>query len=237
MPQISYVHFHATGAALDLGQRLAAALALTATPFPVAAATPQPVTIDTATVFRALGPGRAQGAVAQVSLVLAPGTVTVDRHTVVPALEYGTPINIQAVNARRAFGTGDFAVLGEQVDRVLDAMAAHGITATAPAWSGLDMTLRFSPHSPGPGQFSSDSGLGNWFSLMIDLSERRAPQVSTYDFHPLALSQMSTAHQRMFRPLHRFYCRPSLAFQTLCSVITSPGWPSRTHGILVAGEP
>jgi hypothetical protein len=66
-----------------------------------------------------------------VALVLVPGTVTLDGHAVVPALGYGTPINIQAVSAQRAVATGDFAVLREQVDRVLDVFAAHGITATS----------------------------------------------------------------------------------------------------------
>ncbi len=130
-PQVAYVHFHAEGSAVQLARRLASAVALTATPLPVADAPPQPVSIDTASVFRAFGPGRAQGAVAQVSLVLIPGTVTLHGHGVVPTLGYGTPINIQAVTAERAVATGDFAVLGTQVDPVLDALAANRITATA----------------------------------------------------------------------------------------------------------
>jgi len=110
---------------------LSTALALTATPLPIAAAAPQPLSIDTAAVFRALGPGRAQGSVVQVSLVLVPGRVVMDVEAVVPALGYGTPINIQAVGPGRAVATGDFAVLAAQVDPVLDALAAHGVTATA----------------------------------------------------------------------------------------------------------
>jgi hypothetical protein len=35
------------------------------------------------------------------------------------------------IDPSRAVATGDFAVLGAQVDPVLDALAAHGITATA----------------------------------------------------------------------------------------------------------
>lgn len=130
-PQLAYVHFHAHGSAVDLARRLAAAVALTATPLPVASAAPQPLSIDTARVFQVLGPGRAQGSVAQVSLTLVPGRVLIGRETVVPALGYGTPINIQAVSSQRAVATGDFAVLAAQVDPVLDTMAAHGITATA----------------------------------------------------------------------------------------------------------
>ncbi|HWP37364.1 MAG TPA: DUF1259 domain-containing protein [Gemmatimonadales bacterium] len=131
-PPITYVHFHAQGNALDLAGRLDRVLALTAAPRPVAAAPPQPVTIDTAQVFAALGlRGRAQGAVAQVSTVLVPGQVTIHGRPVTPALGYGSPINIQQVGPGRAVATGDFAVLGSKVAPMLDALAAYGITATA----------------------------------------------------------------------------------------------------------
>jgi hypothetical protein len=50
---------------------------------------------------------------------------------VVPALGYGSPVNVQMVSASRAVATGDFAVLGAKVDGVLDALATNGITATA----------------------------------------------------------------------------------------------------------
>lgn len=131
-PQITYLHFHGQGAAIDLATRLDRALALTATPRPVAVATPQPLSIDTATVFRALGrSGTAQGAVAQVSFILVPGTVTMDGRTVTPALAYGSPVNVQMVGPSRAVATGDFAVLGAKVNPMLQALASHGITATA----------------------------------------------------------------------------------------------------------
>ena len=131
-PQITYVHFHAQGGAIDLGTRLDHVLVHTATPRPVAAGSPQPVAIDTAAVFGTLGlSGRAQGNVAQVSTVLVPGTVTMHGRALVPALAYGSPINIQMVGPGRAVATGDLAVLGPRVDPVLDAFAAHRITATA----------------------------------------------------------------------------------------------------------
>lgn len=131
-PRITYVHFHGQGDALDLATRFDRVLALTGAPRPVVAAAPQPVTIDTALVFGTLGlTGRAQGAVAQVSTVLVPGTVTLHGRPVSPALGYGTPINIQVVEPGRAVATGDFAVLGSKVAPVLEALTAHGITATA----------------------------------------------------------------------------------------------------------
>jgi len=131
-PKITYVHFHAEGNPVELAGRLDRVLALTGAPRPVTAAAPQPVTIDTALVFNTLGlRGRAQGAVAQVSVVLVPGTVTMHGRTVTPALGYGTPINIQVVSPDRAVATGDFTVLAAKVAPVFEALTAHGITATA----------------------------------------------------------------------------------------------------------
>jgi len=131
-PKITYVHFHAEGNPVELAGRLDRVLALTGAPRPVTAAAPQPVTIDTALVFNTLGlRGRAQGAVAQVSVVLVPGTVTLNGKAVTPALGYGTPINIQVISPDRAVATGDFTVLAAKVSPVFDALTAHGITATA----------------------------------------------------------------------------------------------------------
>lgn len=131
-PRITYVHFHGEGRATELATRLDHVLALTATPRPVAASSPPPVTIDTAMVFRALGAsGKAQGNIAQLSFILVPGRVTMHGRTVVPALGYGSPVNVQMVDPTRAVATGDFAVLGAKVRGVVDALATHGITATA----------------------------------------------------------------------------------------------------------
>ena len=131
-PQITYTHYHAQGGALDLSARLDRVLALTATPRPVAPASVQPLTIDTALVFRTLGiSGRGQGNVAQVSTVLVPGAVIMDGRTVWPALGYGTPINIQMVGLTRAVATGDFTVPATKVDPVIDALGANRITVTA----------------------------------------------------------------------------------------------------------
>ena len=79
--------------------------------------------IDTALVFNTLGlRGRAQGAVVQMSVVLVPGTVTLNGRAVTPALGYGTPINIQLVSPDRAVATGDFTVLAAKVAPVFDAL-------------------------------------------------------------------------------------------------------------------
>lgn len=131
-PQVTYVHFLAQGSALDLATRLDRVVARTGTPRPVAAAPPVPLTIDTAVVFQALGGhGTARGNIAQLGFVLVPGTVTMSGRALTPALAYGSPVNIQMVDPSRAVATGDFAVLGPNVGGVLNALSAHGITATA----------------------------------------------------------------------------------------------------------
>ncbi len=131
-PEIIYVHIFGQGAALELATRLDRALTKTATPRPVASAPPVPLTIDTAAVFAALGGhGTARGNVAQVGFVLASGTVTMGGRTMTPALAYGSPVNVQMVSPTRAVATGDFAVRDSSVAGVVDALTAHGITATA----------------------------------------------------------------------------------------------------------
>lgn len=134
-PALSYVHFHGEGTALSLAAAIDRALKLTATPRPVAAApaaAAAPLGIDTAVVFRALGiRGRASGAVAQLAPVLVPGVVTLHGRTLVPALAYGSPINLQLVSPDRMVGAGDFAVLEGSVAPLIHTLSAHGIAATA----------------------------------------------------------------------------------------------------------
>jgi hypothetical protein len=130
-PRVMYVHYMGTGSALELAGKVKQVFQTTGVPLSPRAAT-SPVTIDTATVFRALGAtGRANGAVAQLSFNFVPQGVTQHGATVPAPLSTATPINLQAVSAERMVGTGDFTVTASQVDRVLDALAQNGIMATA----------------------------------------------------------------------------------------------------------
>jgi hypothetical protein len=134
IPRLAFVHFHAMGSATEIGRRLEGVFRVTGAPRPGAAATPSPspVTIDTALVFRVLGKsGKASGAVASLGFMLVSTPVLVDDQPVFPALAYGTPVTIQQVSATRAVATGDFSVLAAQVQPIVRALAANGITATA----------------------------------------------------------------------------------------------------------
>ena len=131
-PALSYLHFHGEGTAFSLAAAIDRALRLTATPRPASASGSAPVSIDTAMVFRVLGiRGRASGAVAQLSPVLVPGAVTAHGRTLVPALAYGSPLNLQQVAADRMVAAGDFAVLESGLAPLVHALISHGITATA----------------------------------------------------------------------------------------------------------
>ena len=130
-PQITYVHYHAEGAAMVLAARLSSVIGKSGIPRPVTPAT-QPVTADTTRVFAAMGQsGRASGNVVQLSYMLVSQPVTMHGKTLVPAMAYGTPVNLQFVGSDRLVATGDYSVLGDKVDGVTRALAAHGITATA----------------------------------------------------------------------------------------------------------
>lgn len=133
VPRLAYVHYHAMGAAVAIGRKLDGVFKMTGAPRPVVApAAPAPLTVDTAKIWAALGKrGKASGAVASLSYQLVSEPVIVDGAPVFPALGFGTPIVIQQVSATRAVTTGDFAVLARQLQPVLRALAANGITATA----------------------------------------------------------------------------------------------------------
>jgi hypothetical protein len=60
-----------------------------------------------------------------------PGVVTLHGRTLVPALAYGSPINLQLVSPDRMVGAGDFAVLEGSVAPLIHTLSAHGIAATA----------------------------------------------------------------------------------------------------------
>lgn len=131
-PSVTYIHFHGEGDARDLARRLDHVVALTGAPRPVTAPPPTELRVDTARVFSAMGTsGRAQGNVAQLSFMLVKEPVTMHGAPLVPALAYGSPVNLQMVDAQRAVATGDFAVVERQVAPIVNALARSGITATA----------------------------------------------------------------------------------------------------------
>lgn len=131
-PRVMYVHYEGRGSPLGLAEKIDRALDRTGAPRPVRPAEARPLEVDTALVFRELGArGRAAGRLVQLGFNLVPRPVTMHGHPIPAALALGSPVNLQMVDRTRAVATGDFTLIGEQVDPLLDALARHGIVATA----------------------------------------------------------------------------------------------------------
>jgi len=132
-PRVLYMHIAGRGAPARLASAVHAALALTGTPFAATAAPPPaaPLGIDTAQVGQILGyHGKVNGGVYQVGVPRAE-TVTVDGVDIPPSMGLATAINFQPIAGARAAITGDFVMLGVEVNPVLRALQASGIAVTA----------------------------------------------------------------------------------------------------------
>ncbi len=131
-PDVKYVHVHGHGDAMTLARTLDQALARTGLPRPVAPSGEQPLTADTALFFDALGVrGRGAGSVANLSLMLVPGAVTLGGMPLRASLALASPVNMQWVSRTRAVTTGDFTVGEPQLDALVRALVTGGLTVTA----------------------------------------------------------------------------------------------------------
>jgi hypothetical protein len=132
-PQTIYMHVHGQGDAARLAATLRAALALSHTPLaaPPAAAQAPTVDLDTAALDRIIGKqGKVNGGVYQFTLPRAE-TITSNGMAEGASMGTGTAINFQPLGAGRAATTGDFVLLGREVDPVMRALHSGGIEITA----------------------------------------------------------------------------------------------------------
>ena len=132
-PRILYVHVHGHGDPVAIATTVRAALALTGTPpaAPPAAASSAQFGIDTTAVTTALGhSGRINGGVWQVSVPRAE-TIRSGDFEVPPSMGLGTAINFQPTGGGKAAITGDFVLLGSEVNPVIKALGEHRITVTS----------------------------------------------------------------------------------------------------------
>ncbi|HEX9564912.1 MAG TPA: DUF1259 domain-containing protein [Gemmatimonadaceae bacterium] len=130
-PRVLYVHLHAHGDPLAIASTVRGALALTGTPPEGASTTPSAIDLDTAAVANALGyDGRVTGGVVQFSVPRGE-VIRSDGMDVPPSMGLGTAINFQPTGDGRAAITGDFVLLGSEVNRVIRALNAHGIDVTS----------------------------------------------------------------------------------------------------------
>ena len=130
---VLYMHVGGHGDPVKLAEALHAALALSKTPFtPTAPATPPaPLELDTGALEKTLGhKGTANGGVYQFSFPRAEA-ISEGGMSVSPSMGTATAINFQPTGSGRAAVTGDFVLLGSEVNPVLKTLRQHGIEVTA----------------------------------------------------------------------------------------------------------
>lgn len=132
-PRVMYMHIMAEGDPAKIAESLHAALEESKTPMTVAAS-PAPnaaIDLDTAAIARALGyAGKVNGGVYQVSVPRAERIVDMGSE-IPPSMGVATAINFQPTGGGKAAITGDFVLLGSEVNSVLRTLRENGIQVTA----------------------------------------------------------------------------------------------------------
>jgi Domain of Unknown Function (DUF1259) len=131
-PRVMYMHIGGHGSAAKLAHAIHDALAATGTPPETpAAATPQKIDLDTEKVDEALGrKGKDNGGIYQFAVAR---TETIRDHGMeIPAsMGVATAINFQPTGNGKAAITGDFVLLGTEVNPVISALRDSRIQVTA----------------------------------------------------------------------------------------------------------
>jgi hypothetical protein len=131
-PRVMYMHIAGHGDAAKLAAAVKQAVALTKTPAPAQPAGPQAnLDVDTAAIEQALGhKGKANGGVFQIGVPRAESIT--DAGMKVPAsMGLSTALNFQPTGGGKAAITGDFVLIGSEVNPVIKALRANGIQVTA----------------------------------------------------------------------------------------------------------
>jgi hypothetical protein len=130
---VFYMHVGAHGDPVKLAETLHAALALSKTPLsqPAGPAAPTLLDFDTASIEKTIGSkGNANGGVYQFSVPRAEN-ITEDGMAIPASMGTAIAINFQPTGSGKAAVTGDFVLLGKEVNPVLRALRQHGIEVTA----------------------------------------------------------------------------------------------------------
>ena len=129
---VFYMHVGGHGDPVRLAEALRAGLALSQTPLqPAAPALPQALDLDTAAIDTILGfKGNANAGVYQVSVPRAE-TISEGGMALPPSMGTAIAINFQPTGEGKVAITGDFVLLGSEVNAVLKTLREHGIEVTA----------------------------------------------------------------------------------------------------------
>ena len=130
---VLYMHVGGHGDPVKLANTLHSALALSKTPLsqPAPAAPAPAVDLDTASIEKTLGfKGAANGGVYQFSIPRAE-SISEGGMNLPPSLGTAIAINFQPTGGGKAAITGDFVLLGSEVNPIVKALRHHGIEVTA----------------------------------------------------------------------------------------------------------
>ena len=137
-PRVMYMHIRATGNAVRIAKAVRTALEFTQTPLAPAPAAPAAATaapaaldLDTAAIAKVLGVrGKVNGGVYQLTFPRRE-KIRQEKMDIPPAMGIATAINFQSTGAGKAVVTGDFVLLGREVNPVIWALGENGIEVTA----------------------------------------------------------------------------------------------------------
>jgi hypothetical protein len=133
-PHVMYMHLASHGDPVQIARAIHDALALTKTPAPDTTASSQPqadLGFDQKQVEQALGhTGKVNGGILQFSVPRAE-PITDSGITIAPSMGVATAINFQPTGGGKAAITGDFVLLGSEVNPVIKALRDNAIQVTA----------------------------------------------------------------------------------------------------------
>ena len=133
-PHVMYMHIASHGDAIQMAKAIHDALALTKTPGPDAASAAQPAAdlgFDQKQVEQILGhSGKINGGVLQIGVPRAEA-ITDSGMAVPSSMGVATALNFQPTGNGKAAITGDFVLVGTEVNPVIKALRQNGIAVTA----------------------------------------------------------------------------------------------------------
>jgi hypothetical protein len=131
-PRVMYMHIAGHGDAVKLAGAMKNVIALTKTPAPATPPSAPPAfALDTAAIDQALGyKGKVNGGVYQVGVPRAE-KITDAGMPVPGSMGLATALNFQPTDGGKAAITGDFVLIGSEVNPVIKALRQNGIAVTA----------------------------------------------------------------------------------------------------------
>jgi hypothetical protein len=129
-PKVMYLHYFGQGEPTKLAETMKAVIAVTKTPLTSPQTQQSPSTINWTKVESIIGwTGQHKGDLLQISIPRAE-TITENGMDIPPSMGVANAINFQMIGEKAAT-TGDFVLLGSEVNPVVKTLIEHGIAVTA----------------------------------------------------------------------------------------------------------